>query len=563
MTIKILNKFIFLIVGFFSLIIFLTGKNITAFDWPATDMGVFFERFADSNFLPNDFFTNASSTPNPRYIFGYFIVFLTKIFFTNWYNIFFFLKVFFVIFIPSLTYQMIVSFFRDKSIKNNFGLHLINAAMMIYLLSDIDNFGVAWWPSLYYFVSAQTTSFFFGICAISILNYSANKSDFSWQNFFGVALFCFSTLLHPSIGLMLFIFYFLFNYAINNQLKLKKNILFFLIIILVPYLILYFSFSPLVSLSAERFIQIYVVYRHAAHYLPSKFGSLGGNNWQIVFIKINSIFLITFFIGFLRKDLQIIKIAIASILIYSGSAFMQYLGIELFKIKIIAVIGPSRAMSLGYWMIMFCLTIIFVKNKQLLIKYNLIIYKNFKLIIVIFSKKINIIYLNQQLKKINIQLLLIYKYFLRNFTIIFKFINQFSVIKISIFLILINFIIFKILIDDPFQKNDQDSLGMLSWIKNNLENDDVILTDSYPIEIPILSKRSVISGGFPFREDFFEEFYQRERLIKQMKYFSKKQLQEFSKKFKFNYVIFKIDDDHLLKTQTPIYVNQKYVIYKI
>ena len=67
-----------MVIGFFSLICFLTGKNITAFDWPATDMGAFLERFANQNFLPNDFFTNTSSLPNPRYIFGYFVAYLAK-----------------------------------------------------------------------------------------------------------------------------------------------------------------------------------------------------------------------------------------------------------------------------------------------------------------------------------------------------------------------------------------------------------------------------------------------------------------------------------------------------
>src|SRR5688500_5794656 len=51
----------------------------SAFEWPAIDMMVYFEREADPQFLQNDFFTNSSHELSPRQIFGGIITTLTKI----------------------------------------------------------------------------------------------------------------------------------------------------------------------------------------------------------------------------------------------------------------------------------------------------------------------------------------------------------------------------------------------------------------------------------------------------------------------------------------------------
>ena len=129
--------------------------------------------------------------------------------------------------------------------------------------------------------------------------------------------------------------------------------------------------------------------------------------------------------------------------------------------------------------------------------------------------------------------------------------------------IFLNILFYTTALDDPFAEFDKRSSGMFTWIKNNIEKDAIILTDYYSLTIPILAKRSSISAGFTFNEDFFEELSQRENLINQMKTLSKKQLREFSKKIKFNYIIFFIYDQHQLKKEKPVYKNEKFVIYKI
>src|SRR5687768_6936110 len=68
-------------------------RGPTAFEWPGTDMAVFYERQQDPNFLPNDYYTNSIAKPNPRHVFGYFVVGTAKIFGTDWYSVYFALRV--------------------------------------------------------------------------------------------------------------------------------------------------------------------------------------------------------------------------------------------------------------------------------------------------------------------------------------------------------------------------------------------------------------------------------------------------------------------------------------
>jgi hypothetical protein len=268
------------------------------------------------------------------------------------------------------------------------------------------------------------------------------------------------------------------------------------------------------------------------HYLPSKFGSLTRDSWLVVFLKINLVFAIALLVGIFKKDWQIIKTALLSILIFCGSVILQYIGVVLFKIKFIAIFGPTRFLLLGYWMAMLCVILLIIKNIKCLKKHKLISNSKTKLIFDKISK------LNIRKQK---------HLFLKTFAMFF----------------FVNILFFIIALDDPFAEFDKRSLGMFSWIKNNVEKDAIILTGHYSLTIPILAKRSSISAGFPFNEDFFEELSQRENLIKQMKSLSKEELQEFSKKFKFNYVIFSINDQHQLKKEKPVYKNAAFSIYKV
>ena len=576
-----IDKFLILVIGFFSLICFLTGKNITAFDFPATDMGAFLERFANQNFLPNDFFTNTSSLPNPRYIFGYFVAYLAKFFGVGWYEIFFFLKVFFIILNPILGYLMVISFFKkyfrddfnmnDKQINNLnnhnsvledfFTIHLsklckfLTAGLIIYFLSNVNKFAVAWWPNIYFFVSAQTCSFFLAMLAIVIWN--LNITNF-W-NFLAILFFILASLFHPSVGLCFFIFRIIFNFVLINDLSLKdfvfKTLREFILIIILPFLIIYLAFKPESTISTAEFIDIYVVQRHAGHYLFSKFESLDGNLWYFVFIKINLIFLATAIIGFIKKDRVIFQAGILAFLFYAGSIFLQYFFISVYPLKIIALIGPSRFTIAGFWMVICCILTIIVRSNDLICNYFKIVKQSLKNIELGYKYFKTV---KKKLKKLEIN-----HKCLKSLKILNLFFLKLSVKKLLLLGLLINFLTFKIFLDQPFIKVDRDTNGMVSWINNNIEDDAIFLTNDFQVEITLLCKKSTIASGFVFREDFFKESEQRDLLTKNFQKMSRAELLENKAKYHFNYLIFNKKLPHNFTKDKAIYSNEKFEIYKI
>ncbi len=71
-----------------SYLIFINEGNY-AYEWPSIDMVPFFERYFDVTSLSEDFYTNAiSEAPNPRWIFGYFVILLSKLFGVHYFSVF-------------------------------------------------------------------------------------------------------------------------------------------------------------------------------------------------------------------------------------------------------------------------------------------------------------------------------------------------------------------------------------------------------------------------------------------------------------------------------------------
>ena len=124
-------------------------KQKTSYEWPAIDMMPFFERYKDSSFLTNDFFTNAiSNEPNPRWIFGYFIILLSSISGADWYSVSYVLKVVLVVVTPALWYLVIFGVLKhylgEKQLKSIQILLMIAILIVIYPRFS-GYFSIAWW----------------------------------------------------------------------------------------------------------------------------------------------------------------------------------------------------------------------------------------------------------------------------------------------------------------------------------------------------------------------------------------------------------------------------------
>ena len=176
-------------------------------------------------------------------------------------------------------------------------------------------------------------------------------------------------------------------------------------------------------------------------------------------------------IGILKKDQYLQKIEPVFFLIYGGAILIQYVFIEILPVKIIAVIDPVRFSIFAFWMLVFVTT------------YTLSQYLPLKLIPVIQERKI----------------------FARK-TMVF-------IMLAAVSLLYITGLQHK---DNPKEDFTNQHPELVQWIELHTTSEDVfsVFPSFPPTHVPLLLNRGVFTGnGFPFTEDSFVEFNQRERLI--------------------------------------------------
>jgi hypothetical protein len=541
-----LDYYLAIALGLFSLIYFYFTGNVSAFEWPSIDMGPFFERYVDPNFLLNDFFTNSSVQPNPRHIFGYFIIALTEIFATDWYTIFFGLKALFIIILPILFYWTIVSVVADKIEKNNNTRVLLSIIAFFGTALVLNNkvasiFSVAWWKPLAIFVAPQTLALVLGLLAIVLFYYNSNNI----KKTLIPILFFFATLIHPSIGAFCLLFLAMAN--LKQILEMKRYwFTLFLLSVVVPGILLLWAYHVPEPLSAQEFVKYYAIEHHSSHYLPSQFGSLTPLPWWVSFCFIIVLMIFVAWFAIKKKDNDLLGLSLVFLLGYSSAVLVQYLFVELFPIKIIASIGISRFTLFGYWM--------------LGILYSLLLLKHFSLVRI-----------SQLLKWIN-----------KN-----NIIKSLSLRTVSVILLVSVCVatIFAGWMKDNHQtdfKNKHHSL--YEWVQKSTKNDSVfaIYFDELKIKFPLVMKRAVFAGnGFPFREDAFRENSDRESLIygnsEELKKFDGKWIGEkitkfyrqlkpidfykISKKYRLDYVMIEADFSNEFKNISPLFSNENIKIY--
>ena len=106
-------------------------------------------------------------------------------------------------------------------------------------------------------------------------------------------------------------------------------------------------FDANTSLSVEEFVRIYVKEAHPAHYFPSQFGSFGVP-WALSFgVVLGGLMLVSGIFYKLKKVIW--KKALAAAVFYGFAVLFQYIFVELWPVKLIAKLGPSRFTLFGIW----------------------------------------------------------------------------------------------------------------------------------------------------------------------------------------------------------------------
>ena len=439
----------------------------TAYDWPALDMGPFFMRAADSTFLLNDFFTNASMHPNPRFIFGYLIIGIGNVLHLSWYDVFFLLKSFLTVFLPPLIFVTLASFFRHE--KNNqkklqiiFSLFCFTLVALFPLF--INQFTIALWSPYQVTPTPHALAFFTGLFAIFAANHN--------KRVLGVLCFALTTVLLPTIGLSVLCVYAILNWSTLTK---RDGIEYLGLGVLTPCLALAYCFAPSVRLTSTEFVYQYIISNHSIHYLPSAFETSTNSPlpWYFHFIFLTSTLCLITLIGYVQKNRYLYVATGLACLCYLGAVLSCYLFIERYPNQLVAMIGPSRFTLFGYWFIALFST---------------------HLIVTIPHRFFPFLTLTRSL-------------------------THFSVKKVQIGLLVCLTLVASGIAttyrDNPTETWSTSNSALAAWIAHTAQ-DAVFASNSLDLKvnIPLITHRAIFSGnGFPFSPDDFVAFNTRRALL--------------------------------------------------
>ena len=527
-SLKNINYTYIFIVATFAFLWFLFLEK-TAYDWPASDMIVFFKRFKDPTFLMNDFYTNSiTNEPNPRWIFGYLIIFITEFLNIEWYSVFYGLKIILFLATPVLFY--VVIFLIIKKYLNGVQLQqsqiFLCLTVVVVIVPEISAlFSIAWWPPFFVQSTAQSLSLVFGLLGMVFSPCYRYKFIV-----LGMFLFALATLFHPAVGLFMIAFYLLgdFPFMFNNY---KKNIVLFLGGFLIPAFILKLLFDGSSSLGTLEFIKIYVLDNHSAHFHTKDFGTLTSFTWLYSFILINVLFLVPMIYFIIINERKSLIVTFLFFCAYSFSVLAQYLFIDIFPSKTIATIGPVRFSFLGYWMLVISWVLMLARFR--------------------YMKKINFIFN--------------YRY---------------------AYLILFLFYVYSLMLvkDNPLKTIYKDGGDFVKFLERTPKDAVFCVYPSRHLhDIPNITNRAVFIGnGFPFNQKYFKEHNKRFNLVygsrnnwdtiggswigeSQAIYYrglKPKDFKAISKLYRLDYVVIESKFKENFKKYNPVFQNQELYIYK-
>ena len=446
------------------------NENLTAFEWSAMDMGPFWERQANSDFLKNDFFTNASSDLSPRHFFGGFISILSRWLDAPWYSVVYFFKLFLLLLCPVLVYKALESvaiFLSERNEINMLAKLTLMLASVILLKQEefLAVFAIAWWKPITFQTTSAAFSFF--LCLLNFITVGQRE----WIFLCGRSvIWVLAILFHPAIAVFMFIFYtiiLLFGQEMK-QFSYRKHT-WILIWEGIPILVgqglvwlIYGNSAGLVS--TKEFIEIYVQLRHSYHYDIYNFASASNWVWREQAMIISLVFLgLTLSLKRHCKG-KIFYLPLLFCFIYWGAIFSQWFFIYIVPIKAVAMLGPVRYSFLSYYQCVLCVVI-------LVNQYDF------------FRCK---------------------KYWISPFFYVFPVILAVSVLFLGMSRI-----------DDPFKKILGQNAEFYSWVSST-PNDAVFVVPDNELSyhLGLVGNRAIfIGGGFPFLEKYFVEYRKRHEAV--------------------------------------------------
>ena len=316
----------------------------------------FLERLHFSEYLPADFFTNASMIANPRWIFGYFITAWSWILQAPWYDAMFVGKLLLSIALPVLHYRvirlLIGRYLPLETLKIWTPIVALLVILMVFVPGYRYYFSVGDWISYNAVINASNLCLLF--CFLGII-----FREKQYRPLIYMPLFVFGFLMHPAMGMFCVIFYVIF--LLPELKKEYKSITGILILGVISTAALKIFFGGPSTLSSIEFVEYYAIERHPWHYNVPEFRHKLGN-WKYFFFFMNILFLIPTVINLMRKRWNLFVVALVAWGCYASSIGAQFFFTNLYPLKFFAYLGPSRFTIFGYWMLLIVWIVTFAKN---------------------------------------------------------------------------------------------------------------------------------------------------------------------------------------------------------
>ena len=451
--------------------LFLLGDN-HSLQWTATASIAISQKIINQEYFNRDISVIAGYY-SPKFIFS-FILAKTSLFLKlDIINTYYLFKIIIVIFIPIFISYSLYALMIDKEkmlyIESNILRNFVIIFASAGILSRLTKLFYMGWPSFSNYnilnvTTEQSVSILLGFCGLFFLTYVKSKVF--------LIFFILSTFIHPVVGIGNYLIKVILclNRKIIFLSLLKKELIFFIFTVCIPFLIIGLIWNENV-INTSKFIDIYIVARHPHHYLVSYYF-----NYFSLIVLLFPLFL---FVINIKESKELSFFSIIIFLFLALPILVQFIFIEIIPIKLFAKLGISRIAIFAYLLLFILTTITFQRQISALMN------KFVDLVIISkFNKKFSYLYWHK-----------------------------------SIYVILPLFVIFlflKILPMNYVKISNEISLSK-KLASLNLDNDKIIqfsnkISDNVTrtSQIRILSKTSVFQDGyFTFNEKFMSKWFDR------------------------------------------------------
>jgi hypothetical protein len=529
-----------------SILIFILFGKHTAFEWVTTADIPLILRLIDPNFLQNDFYTN-SLVESARFIFPYIIYGFTKLG-MHWLNVLYFFKITLAVIINPLLFLLCYNIWlrwkpRNLLPKDN---EIIKIFFLLFCLFGGKFFYYGFLGDTFGWVPIQTVNAIAPMTVSLVIGMIYNIISFNQGNFkyFSPFLLLLSVLIHPVVGLFHFFISAIFLLPISLNIKTAFQLLFDFLIGIVPVVLFFIYYKSRSSIDAATYIDIYIYLRHPHHYLISEI--VNGASILLVFF-----FLIPLYYSFKIKQKKYFVLSFLIFISIFLGPFIQFLGTQVWKIKAIAEIGPTRYSSFAS--ILWILNIIIV---------GAAVYKTSVMKKDRWLKKISLFFSLAFLQNIiHIFQIIFFRIFLFFHVTLLKIKLRVSFCFLLIFLTGTFWFTHK----HPLEYYGEESKLLIKWISKNSTKDSVFFVrdgefDSFLVRV--YAERAIFAdGAFPFNDNFITEFKDRFLIYKKSNKLQPSDYACLQKHFTVDYLI--VPSKVNFANYYPLFLSTKWAIYDI